>query len=397
MADSAILAGGAQLSILMGPLTFSAAPPELARALVEAQVTSAAGQRSGFQLRFALARGGFVETELLANGFFEPPMRVILVAIFNGIPTVLSDGVIGRVDVGQSSHVGASTLTVSGSDVSQMMDLADLSGVPMPAMPAVARVYFILARYAMYGVIPVAFPSVLDVTPNPLDEIPGQQGTDYAYLSQLADEAGYVFFVEPQDIPGVNTAYWGPEIRVGLPQPPLRVNMGTASNVDQMSFSYDGLRKTLYAVWINEPISHVNFPLPLPDMNPLSPPQGLIPVPPRQFRQLGHSAPAARSPSSPDDRRDATSRGQIPRAIVRGLARAAQSSNVVSATGSLDARRYGGILRARQLVNVQGASIDFDGQYFVRSVTTTLKRGALTQSFALERNALRPFSDTVPG
>jgi hypothetical protein len=132
-------------------------------------------------------------------------------------------------------------------------------------------------------------------------------------------------------------------------------------------------------------------------MNPLSPPQGLIPVPPRQFRQLGHSAPAARSPSSPDDRRDATSRGQIPRAIVRGLARAAQSSNVVSATGSLYARRYGGILRARQLVNVQGASIDFDGQYFVRSVTTTLKRGALTQSFALERNALRPFSDTVPG
>jgi len=305
---------------------------------------------------------------------------------------VLSDGVIGRVDVGASGHVGASTLTISGSDVSQMMDLIDLSGLPMPAMPTIARVYFILARYAVYGVIPIAFPRVLDVPPNPVEEIPGQQGTDYAYLSQLADEAGYVFFVEPQEI-GVNTAYWGPEIRLGAPQSPLRVGLGPSSNVDQLSVSYDGIRKTLYAVWINEPISHVSFPLPLPDVNPLSPPQGLIPVPPRAFRQLGH---ASRATSSDDDRRDATAKSDIPGAIVRGLARASQTSNVVSATGTLDARRYGGILRARQLVNVQGASIDFDGQYFVRSVTTTLKRGALTQSFALERNALRPFADTVP-
>jgi hypothetical protein len=394
MPDPPRLAAGAQLSILMGPLTFSPVPGELAKALVEATVTSAAGQRSGFQLRFSLARGGFVERELLANGFFEPPTRVILVATINGSPAVLSDGVIGRIDVGASGHVGASTLTVSGSDVSQMMDLLDLSGLPLPAMPAIARVYLTLARYAEYGVIPLAIPSVLDAAPpNPLERIPHQQGTDYAYLSQLAEEAGYVFYVEPQNISGVNTAYWGPEIRLGSPQPPLRVGLGAASTVDQLSISYDGIRKTLYAVWINEPISHVSFPLPLPDVNPLTPPQGPIDVPPRSFRQLGH---ASRTTNSDHDRNDAAARFDIATGIVRGLARAAQTSNVVSASGTLDARRYGGILRARQLVNVQGASIDFDGQYFVRSVTTTLKRGALTQSFTLERNALRPFSDTVP-
>jgi hypothetical protein len=396
MPDEVRLSGGVQLSILIGPLTFKSAPPELVRSLVEATVTSATGQRSGFQLRFALAPGGFVENELLAGGYFEPPTRVILVATIDGSPVVLSDGVIGRVDVGRSGKVGASTLTISGSDVSQMMDLIDLSGLPMFAMPNIAQVYFILARYAMYGVVPIAMPSVLDFAPLPIQEIPHQQGTDYAFLTQLADEAGYVFYVEPRNIPGVNTAYWGPEFRLGRPQPPLRVNLGAASNVDQISFSYDGMRKTLFAVWINEPTSHVSFPLPLPDVNPLQPPQGKIPIPPRQVRQLGHHAPAAPSPSTPDDRRDATARAQIPRAITRGLARAAQTSNVVSATGTLDARRYGGILRARQLVNVQGASIKFDGQYLVRSVTTTLKRGALTQSFQLERNALRPFSDHVP-
>jgi hypothetical protein len=387
-----LLAGGAQLTLLMGPITFSPVPAQLANALVEATVTNAAGQRSGFQLRFALARGGFVERELLGRGFFEPPTRVLLVVTLNGTPTVLSDGVVGRIDVGRSNQVGASTLTVSGSDVSQMMDLIDLSGVPFPAMPAIARVYFLLARYLPYGVVPIAIPSVLDAAPpNPLEKIPHQQGTDYAYLTQLAGEAGYVFYVEPGAAPGVNTGYWGPEIRLAPPQRPLRVNMGPASNVEQMTFNYDGLRKTLYGVWLLPDLTHIPIPIPLPDISPLTPPQGPGYIVPRQFRQLGHGG------ASSHDRYDSAAKYDVATAIVRGLARAAQSSNVVQASGSLDARRYGGILRARQLVNVQGASINFDGQYFVRSVTTTLKRGALTQSFQLERNALRPFSDTVPG
>jgi hypothetical protein len=384
------LAGGARLTLLMGPLTVSPVPAELARALVEAQVTSAAGQRSGFQLRFSLARGGLIDRELLPGGFFAPPTRVILVATLNGRATVLSDGVIGRVDVARSGQVGASTLSVSGSDLSQMMDLIDLSGLPMPAMPAIARVYFILARYTVYGIVPIAFPSVLDAAPNPVRQIPAQQGTDYQYLTQLAEQAGYVFYVEPGASAGVNTAYWGPEIRAAPAQRPLRVDLGAASNVDQMTFGYDGIRKTLYAVWVNIPEVHLSIPVPLPDENPLTPRQGPVPIAPRQFRQLG------RAGRSDHDHLDASAKFEIAQAIGRGLARAAKTANVVTASGSLDAARYGGILRARGLVNVQGAGIDFDGEYFVRSATTTLKRGALTQSFALERNALRPFSDTVP-
>jgi len=390
MADGPLLAGGAQLTLLMGPLTVSPVPVELSRALVEATVTSAAGQRSGFQLRFSLARGGVVERRLLGGGFFSPPTRVILVVTLDGRPHVLSDGVIGRVDVAQSGDVGGSTLTISGSDVSQMMDLIDLSGLPMPAMPAIARVLFILARYAAYGVVPLAVPSVLDAFPNPLEKIPSQQGTDYAYVAQLADQAGYVFYVEPGASPAVNTAYWGPEVRVGPPQPPLRVNLGSASNLDQLQVGFDGIRKTLFAVWIHNKETKFPIPVPLPDFNPLSPPRGPRPIVPRTFSQLGHAG------RSDHDRTDAAAKHDIATALGRGLARAAQSANVVTATGTLDARRYGGLLRARRLVNVQGASLDFDGEYFVRSVTTTLKRGALTQGFALERNALGPFSGTVP-
>ncbi len=36
---------------------------------------------------------------------------------------------------------------------------------------------------------------------------------------------GYVFYVEPGPAPGTNIAYFGPEIKVGIPQPALNVDM----------------------------------------------------------------------------------------------------------------------------------------------------------------------------
>jgi hypothetical protein len=382
--------GGAQLTIRHGLLTTSPAPREVADALVEAQVTEAAGQRSGFQLRFALARDGVLERELLPGGFFDPPARFILTVTVGGVPAVLSDGIVGQVDVAQAADAGGSTLSVTGTDLSQVMDQLDLSGVPMPAMPPLARVSFILLRYLPWGVAALAVPSILDVPPNPLRQIPAQQGTDFAYLTQLADEAGYVFYVEPGPATGTSVAYWGPEIRIGPAQPPLRVNMGPSSNVDALSFTFDGLKKTLYAAWVNDPLTHISAPVPLPGVNPLTPPNGpKVPVP-LAFSQLGHAG------SSDHDTTDASAKFDVATTIVRGLARAAQTANVVRASGSLDVRRYGRLLQPRRLINVQGGGLPFDGQYFTSSVTTTLRRGSLTQSFALERNALMPFDQTVP-
>jgi hypothetical protein len=380
---------GVQLALRRGQLATSPVPREVADALVQAEVTAAAGRRSGFQLRFALARDGALERELLPSGFFDPPARFILSTIVGGVPLTLMDGIAGQLDVAQSGEAGASTLTVSGTDLSQLMDQIDLSGVPMPAMPPVARVTFILMRYTPWGIVPLVIPGIADLPPNPLRQIPAQQGTDFAYVSQLADEAGYVFYVEPT-APGASVAYWGPEIRIGPAQAPLRVNMGPSSNVDALTFTFDGLRKTLFAAWFNNRETHVSIPVPLPDVNPLTPPNGPRVPPPLKFTQLG------RTEVSDHDSTDAPAKFDVATTIVRGLARAAQSANVVQAGGSLDVRRYGRLLQPRRLVNVQGAGLNFDGEYFVASVTTTLRRGALTQSFALERNALEPFRSTVP-
>ena len=85
-------------------------------------------------------------------------------------------------------------------------------------MPPSVRVLAILAKYAALGVIPMVIPSVLDVPPIPVQQIPQQKGSDYAYVKKLAGEAGYVFYLEAGPAPGAwRKRYWGPEIRCCVP------------------------------------------------------------------------------------------------------------------------------------------------------------------------------------
>ena len=375
---------GVRLQILKGPVIANPVGRHVVDALVEAQATEAAGQRSGFQLKFRLDKGGPIEHEL-ENGGFEPPTRIILVAVVNGVAQVLADGVIARNDVSISSTPGASTLSVTGSDVTQMMDLLDLTGIPLP-MPAEAQVPLLLTKYAMYGVIPRVIPSALLFAPNPLERFPSQQGTDYAHISAMASATGYVFYVEAGPTPGVNIAYWGPEIRVGEPQPALSVNMDAASTVDSLSISFDGVRKTQYIGWIHPREIRVPIPIPVPDVV-LSPPLGPRYIPPRGIKQINR----AEAPRQDDS----TSRRSPVEAAMLALARAAQGANVVTASGTVDIARYGRLLKARQLVGLRGAGRLYDGHWFVRSVSTTLSRGRLQQSFSLDRNAFESWSETV--
>jgi hypothetical protein len=289
------------------------------------------------------------------------------------------DGVITRHELAPSNEPGQSKLTITGEDVSRMMDLIDFSGFPWAAMPAEARVAIMVAKYAMYGIVPLVMPSVLLDFPNPLEEIPSQEGTDLAYITSLANIVGYVFYIDPGPLPGMNTAYWGPEIKTGPPQPALTVNSDGASNVESLSFSFDGFAKTLFLILIQEPTSKIPIPIPIPDVNPLQPPLGAkspIPLKISPLRGLAKYSPI--------------------QAAGIGLAKAAQASNVISGTGSLDVLRYGRVLKSRQLVGVRGAGLAYDGLYFVKSVTHTIKRGEYKQSFSLTRNATVPFSDSLP-
>jgi hypothetical protein len=177
----------------------------------------------------------------------------------------------------------------------------------------------------------------------------------------------------------MNTAYWGPEIKTGRPQPALTVNSDGSSNVESLSFSFDGFTKTIYVVVIQEPTSKIPIPIPIPDVNPLQPPLGAKPPLPLRISPL----------------RGMSKFTPIQAAAI-GLARAAKSADVITGSGTLDVLRYGRVLKARQLVGVRGAGLAYDGLYYVKSATHNLKRGEYKQSFSLSRNALIPFSEGVP-
>ena len=123
------------------------------------------------------------------------------------------------------------------------------------------RVLLVLAKYAAFGVIPLVIPSIVEDLPIPTQRIPQQRGIDYAYVKRLAQECGYVFYLEPGPAPGTSKAYWGPEIRVGAPQPALTVNMDALTNVEQLNFNFDKERKTMPIVFFQEPISKVPIPV----------------------------------------------------------------------------------------------------------------------------------------
>jgi hypothetical protein len=212
-----------------------------------------------------------------------------------------------------------------------------------------------------------------------VQSIPRHQGKDLAYVRQLADEVGYVFYMDPGPSPGTSVAYWGPEIKVGAPQPALNIDMDVQTNVESLSFTYNSESAKLPIVFIQEPITKAILPIPIPNITPLNPPLGLVPPIPKDIAPI-----------------DETAKYSPIRAALIGLAKAARSADAVSATGSLDVLRYGHVLRARRLGGVRGAGQPFDGLYYVTKVTHNLKRGEYKQNFSLSRNGLISTFQTVP-
>lgn len=274
-----MLAKGVQLSLLIGPVIPVPVPRIVLDALDSVEVRTAAGSASGFQLKFQItARSELNTIFLIAAGtntsMATPPLRVMLIVTLNGTPQPLFDGVMTNVDVQAGSQGQPGTLTVTGEDVTKVMDMQDFSGLPFPAMPVEARVALLCAKYAAFGVIPLPVPILFPDVQIPIDKIPAQQGTDLQYIQELARQVGYVFYIEPGPTPGTNIAYFGPEIKVGVPQPALNIDMDALTNVESLNFSFDPTKGVLPVVFIQNPLTRVPIPIPIPNLNPLQPPLG---------------------------------------------------------------------------------------------------------------------------
>ncbi len=366
------MAGDIHLTLLIGPGAPVPTPPFVTDALESVQITSGT-DRAGFQLVFTAGKKSLLSQALLPAGYLDPIVtRVIVIATVRGLPHVLIDGVITRQDIGPSNTPGESRITVTGEDLSALMDIVEMPFMRYPAQPVVARVSAILARYAALGIAPVAVPPVIPDFPNVLEEVPSQRGTDLAYLRELASDCGYVFYVEPGPAPGSSIGYFGPDVRIPVPQRALSVDLDAHTNVESLSFSLDGMSKKVVVLNVFDDVTQkIPIPLAVPNVSVLRPPLGLRPTPPAKVE-------------FPEGLGGLT----MTQAISKALGISFAASDAITATGSLDVTRYGQPLRSRMLVGVRGAGVTYDGFYYVNSVTHTLSRGSYKQSFSLSRDGL---------
>lgn len=359
------------LTVLIGPAIPLPPPKEVTDALTSVQVTSGS-DRSGFQLSFAVSKKSLLTTTLLPAGYFDPMItRVIIVVTLGGMPNVLMDGIVTRQEMQPSNEPGQAVLTITGEDLSVLMDVIEIFR-PFPAMPEIAQIYTVLAPYAAFGIAPLAIPPFVTFVQTPIQGWVSQgEATDRAYLKSMADNCGYVFYLEPGPLPGQSIAYFGPDVRIPVPQPALTVNMDAHTNVESLSFSLDGLAKKILVGTILDPTGKIPIPIPFPNLNALRPPLGARLTPPAKVEfasDMANLAPAE--------------------AAKQIIGKSFSSPQAINGSGSLDVLRYGKVLRSRSIVGVRGAGISYDGLFYVDSVTHNIKRGEYKQNFSLSRDGL---------
>ena len=358
------------LSLMIGPVVPVPVAKEVLDALTDVEVITSTDGPSVFRLNFELSTNSPIHTLFLVAGDVQIPMiRVIITVVINGQAEILIDGVMTEHQTQPGNNATTSTLSVTGEDLTKVLDYIDFSGLPFPAMPPFARVTLILAKYAFLGIKPKVIPSVLLFTSNPIDHIPRQDGKDLAYINHLAKEAGYVFYHDPGSTPGKSFMYWGPEIKFGTPQAPLNSDMDAHTNVESSSFSANTEQAMTPQVWIQNLESKLPTPVAIPNINPLNLLKVKIPPIPKNLESLNYTA-----------------KYKPVQATLMGLAAASKAADGVTANGTLDVLRYGRVLKARKLVGVRGVGDPFNGLYYVEKVTSNIKRGEFKQSFNLRRS-----------
>jgi hypothetical protein len=354
-----------RLMLLLGSKTTPLpAAPTLVDALQSVEVTADREKGDGVQVVFRQ----WPPASLLGDPSLAPGNRLIVAVLVGLVPHVLLDGIIAHQESGDG------TLTVTARDLSAELDLEERDA-RYPNQSDSVIVAQILGRYANLGITPAVSPTA-DV-PIETERVPQQNETDLAFVRRMAERNGYVFYIEPVTI-GVSKAYWGPEVRAGIPQPALTQGMGAAANVSSISFAIDAEAGVETSGRILEPFTGLALPVPsLPSLR----------VPPLAARPV----PAMRRAIARD-----TANQSAATAATSVLAASANAPNAVTGTGEVDTAAYGHVLRPRGLVGVRGVGLAFDGLYVVDAVTHKLSRGAYTQSFRLSREGLVSTVPVVP-
>lgn len=375
---------GVRMNLLIGPDPVAApAPLDALSSLMECEVKLSDTEPSGIRLVFAVGRSGpldFLDVPMVTDPRFSVGARVIVSVVFGVMPDVLFDGIIHERNLRPGSARDEGTLTLLGRDLTVQLD-RHCKRQEYPGMDETAIAFFIAGQYPQYGMLPGAIPPPVVDLPSPTERIPMQTTTDLEYLQSMAEDYGYETYVEAGPAPFVNTLYWGPAIRPGLPQRTLSVNQGPASDAYDVDIdhSIEDISK------VETTVIDRQTGLEIPVVVPVStrPPLGLLP---ESVTRAGQARTKCMVTSGLNA---AQALGRAAGTVDRDAGKA------IKVTGKINTIRYNAALKARQTVDLRGVGMTFNGTYKVSEVRHTITPGTYDQSFTLSRSELMPAAPVV--
>jgi hypothetical protein len=367
---------GIALTLLVGRMVPTPAPLSLASALRRATVRLADDGSSGFELQFQVSKSTVpLEYDLLSSQYLAAFNRVALVVTMSSLPRVIMDGLITRRELHPGSGGQPDMLFVHGRDLSIAMSLKERT-MSYPGLNDSAIVEMILLEYAEYGILGEVLPTSISISDLPIEVVAQQVWTDLAYVKWLARRNGYVFQITPGMVPLMNTAYFGPPKRLGVPQHALTVNLMPGSNVSSLQFEYVPTRPTLIRGKVQDTLE-TDADIPIATlfstrMPPLATEPALI-VDGTYLRTSLIAAP-----------------GMDP---IQALAEAQgmtdlSTDRVLVGRGEYDVLRNQDLLSVQGLVGVRGAGYSHDGLYYVAELTHVITPSSYKQQFLITREGL---------
>lgn len=343
---------------------------ELLQAIGQIEVEDHASMADMVRLRVVMGvRDGCSGWSFVDDNIFKRLTKIrIAVAVGSGRAETLINARVIETNATFANQPGASILNVVAMDPTVLMNLRQVvKSWPNRSDSDVAREIFSAPKYT--------FTPIVDATKwrrQENEQTMIQRGTDIQFLQGLARRNGFEVYVETNGATGaVEGHFHAPRLNLP-PQGVLSVNMRDATNVNSFNARFDMLRPST--------VQTANL-----DVQTREPQQS----------QVSNSRVTALG-------RETTLGSDQPRLVLpaqTGLARtgeqqpyaqaiADESALAITADGELNTVAYGGLIRAKRLIEVRGAGQQFSGTYYVERVHHILTPDSYRQNFTLRRNAL---------
>jgi phage protein D len=322
-------------------------------------------QGSTFEVVVSLCRNDNGSWPYLDTKKFKLWDRLRIAATVGSTTDVILDGYISDVHVSTTPQTATLQANFAGVDASFVMNLQPHCKTWPGTLTYEQIAGQILDTYQFKKQI--APSTALSASTPPPSVV--QRDTDLRFLRDLARRRGYEFYVVGA------TGYFGPPDVTSTPQKLIAVNFGEQTNCSDLHVSVDGTRPTDAVLARQDPDTG----------EPVAPP----PADDSAVPAMGSDDPSTqRGYAVGPTRLLPRSVGPLPASEIPNYIRALMTRNGfgLRATGTLNALRYGAILRAGRPVTIKGLGDDYSGIYYIRRVTHMFSYRTYQMDFEAYRN-----------